>query len=394
MPDVLDENGLQTKTLTELREELETALKAIYGNDIVLEQDSPDGQFVNIVSQLGIDLRELIEQINAGFDPDQAEGRILDQRVALNGIKRAGGTYSSTGILITTSRAVSLVGLDSDAAELNPDIENLYTVRDDEGNQFYLLSSYSFASADSQSLEFRAAELGEVLISENTITTPVTVLPGVTSVNNPTGASNIGQNEQLDPELREQRRASIAITATGYLDSIESALQALDGVSVAIVKENDTALTDAEGTGPHSIWAIVEGGDDDEIGAAIYAKKSSGSGMRGAELVEVPRPDGRTFPAKFDRPINQDLWIRFNLIFPTGTVDTEEVKRQIVDNVVWGVGSDAVASIVTCFVQGLNEDYQITGMEVSDDNISWFEVVSTASSQNRFVNATSRISIS
>ena len=393
MPDVFDENGLQTKTLTELREELEANLKSIYGEDINLDQDSPDGQLVGIISQLGVDTRELIEQINAGFDPDQAEGRVLDQRVAINGIKRAGGTYSTTPISITTDRAVNLVGLDSEASELNPEVENLYTVKDDEGNEFYLLSSYSFSSADTQSLEFRAKELGQVLISENTITTPVTITLGVISVNNPTGPSNIGNNEQLDPELRELRRASVAITATGYLDSIEAAIRALDGVVTAIVKENDTNTTDSEGTAPHTIWAIVEGGDEDEIGAAIYAKKSSGSGMRGAVQVDVPRPDGRTFPAKFDRPSNQDLYIRFSLVLPGGVVDADEIKRLIVENVIWGVGEDAVASVVTCYVQGLNPNYQITGMELSDDDATWLEVVSPATSQNRFVNATSRITI-
>ena len=74
MPDIFDENGLQTKTLNELVSELEANLQSIYGNDINLESNSPDGQMVNIYSQAGRDLREVVAKVNAGFDPDQAEG--------------------------------------------------------------------------------------------------------------------------------------------------------------------------------------------------------------------------------------------------------------------------------------------------------------------------------
>jgi len=393
MPDVFNELGLQTKTLTELITELEDNYKSIYGTDINLDPNSPDGQLLNIQAQTGIDLRELLTKINAGFDRDQAEGRVLDQRLALIGIKRNGGTFTLAPVEITTDRAVNLVGLDAAADDLTPDIDNLYTVKDDSGNLFYLLTSQNIISAGTNTFSFRAAEIGDVQVSVGTITTPVTITAGVTGINNTAGASSQGQDEETDAEFRRRGEISTAITSIGYLDAIQVAISNITGVVIANVLENVTDVTDGNGIPPHSIWCIVEGGDSDEIGEVIYAKKSSGSGMKGSVTVNVPRPSGATFEAKFDRPVDADLYIRFSLSLTGGTFDPDEIKRLIVENITWQVGADAVGSTITTYIQTLNANYQITGMQVSDDGAAWAEVVSVASTINRFVNDTARITI-
>jgi hypothetical protein len=48
------------------------------------------------------------------FDPDNAVGVVLDQRVAINGIQRQAGTYTVTPITVVTSQSVNLYGLDQD----------------------------------------------------------------------------------------------------------------------------------------------------------------------------------------------------------------------------------------------------------------------------------------
>lgn len=394
MPDTLDADGLQVKTLEELRTELVSDFQTIYGVDINVDQNSQDGQQVNIYAQGGVDLREVITQINANFDPDQALGRVLDQRVALNGITRNGGTYTLTPVEIITDAALNLIGLDDQSDELNPTVSNLYTVKDDAGTEFYLLDSISIVGAGTQELTFRAAAIGEVEIQLNTITEPVTVLAGITGINNPSGALSIGINEETDADLKVRRRGSVSIPSTGYLDAIEAYLANLDGVSVARVYENDTNVTDSDGTEEHTIWAIVEGGDDTEIGEVIYREKSSGSGMRGAEEVEIERPDNRIFLAKFDRPGAEDLYIRFAIeLIGGGFIDEDNLKEQIVEGLIWQIGYDAGADDVIEFLKGINSDYRITGTQVSDDGVVWVEVISVTSPQNRFTNDVSNITI-
>ncbi len=143
MPDKLNRKGLQVKTLPEIREELVTGLRAIYGQDINLDQNTPDGQLLNIFAQSAADMREVIQQVYSSFDPEQATGRTLDQRVALNGVKRKGAAFTFVPVDITIDRDVTLVGLDDKSTELEPDVPNLFTIKDSAGTQFYLLESAS-----------------------------------------------------------------------------------------------------------------------------------------------------------------------------------------------------------------------------------------------------------
>lgn len=392
MPDQIDANGLQTKTLTELRAELVADLQSIYGADINVDQNSPDGQQINIYAQGGVDLREVLTKINANFDPEQAVGVILDQRVAINGLTRNAGTYTFQDIEVTIDRALNLIGLDGEATELTPDVAGLFIVKDDEGNEFYLLASQSEAGAGTYAYNFRSAAIGQVEVIPNTITTVVTITLGVTAVNNPSAANSIGDNEESDFELKIRRRESVALPALGYLDSIEAALNELSGVTVAIVYENDTNVDpDSDGIPSHSIWCIVEGGDPDEIADIIYRKKSTGSRMRGVQSVAIVRPNGTGITIKYDTPTSQDLYIQFTL---TGAAYTaSDIKSQIVAGLFWDTGQSASGDVVTCFVKEINEDFIITAMEVSDDGAAWVEVVAPTGLNYRFINDTTRITI-
>jgi len=140
MADTFDENGLTIDSLEDLTTGLIGDMRIIYGNDINVNSDSPDGQLINIFCQMAIDLRELLQKINASFDPDQAEGKILDQRVAINHITRKGATYTYTDIDIVITKAVTLQGLDDQLSEAEPD-NNPFTVKDDAGTKYYLVES-------------------------------------------------------------------------------------------------------------------------------------------------------------------------------------------------------------------------------------------------------------
>ena len=393
MSDILDATGLSTKSLSEIRAELEQAYRDIYGEDINLDQNSPDGQKLNITAQQAVDLRELLHSIYSSFDPDQAEGRVLDQRVALNGIERNSGTFTRVPVDVTFSGSGNLVGLDGAVNETDPEVENLFTVRDDAGNEFFLLESHEQSGAGTESLTFRAEDIGEVQVSPNTITTVVTSRGFVDEVNNPDGPEVLGEDEETDAALRIRRRISTAIGASTLADSIRAAILNLAGVTTVIVRENDTSATDSDDIPAHSFWVIVDGGENEAIATEIARRKTAGAGLKGDEEVTLTYNDGRPFIVRFDRPINQDLWIRFNVDLPDGEVDTENIKSRIVQDIIWDPGERARGDRITSFVLSLNPDYIVTGMEVSDDDSTYLEVVQTESLQHRFINSTDRISI-
>lgn len=393
MSDVLDETGLTLKTLPEITADLQAGYREVYGDDINLDSDTPDGQIIGIQAQEGVDTREILRDIYTARDPDQAQGINLDVLCALNGVKRAGGTFTVTPVSITVDRSVTLKGLDT-ASESIDIPAGVYTVKDDAGTQFALIDTVTIATG-THSLPFRAVTLGAVQVTIGTITTPVTAIAGVTAITNSASVTTQGVDEESDAALRIRRERSVAGPSQGYTDSIEAAVRELAGVTACICEENVTDTTDDMGIPPHSIWVIVEGGSDADIAEAIYATRSAGSGMRGDTVVAVTRPNGRTIDIKFDRSGTEDLYARFNIVvIGGGIIDEDNLKVLIVQNVTYEIGESASNDKITCYVKSINQKYQITGTQLSKDGSTWAEVVDLDSIANQFELATSRITIS
>lgn len=318
-PNSLDATGLTIKTLDEIVTDLTASFTSIYGTDTSTEASTPDGDLINGFAQQILDALELDAQIAATMDPDQCIGTTLDMRCALNGIKRQGGTFTLQEVQIVTDRALPLPGLDAAITDVNG---SGYTLADDAGNQFILANSTNIAGPGTYTLTFRAQAIGAVQTSPNTITTPVTIIPGVLSVNNPNPALSIGQDQEQDGALKIRRRKSVAISATGFADAVEAAVSNVPGVTYARCYENITSGTDGDGTPAHSIWVIVEGGDYAAIAQAIYAKRSGGSGMRGAISRVVTRANGLPLTILFDIVATTRLYASLYLNAVSGNLAT------------------------------------------------------------------------
>lgn len=332
---------------------------AIYGPYINVNPNSPDGQMVNIVALAKEDMLQLISQVNSGFDPDQAVGTILDQRCAINGVTRLAGTYTEQYVSVTATQATTINGLDT--APAAP-----FTVADSAGNQFQLVNTYAFVGAGTQSLLFRAALLGAVLTSINTITSIVTPTLGILSVNNPLAASSTGTNEQTDASLRIARRKAISKASRGFEESIASNVSQVDGVTSVTVIENNTSGT-VGGVPAKSIWVIVAGGAAADIATAINNSRSLGVGMFGATTQTVTNPDGSTIAIKFDYATPQNLFISFAYTVVTGSDPGGAfLSAQIAALLTFDPGESAVASVITALVQGVAPGISITSMGVSN----------------------------
>lgn len=352
MPNILDASGLTTFTQAELLANFTSNLQSIYGSDIDLSSNTPDGQWINIIIQSILDLQELLTQIYNSFDPDNAVGTQLDQRCAINGIQRQAGTYSTTDItIVLVQGSVYLYGLDQTGLDV-------YTVSDNTGNQWFLEETQSNVGPSTIVASFRAVTPGANITIPNTINIPVTVVLGVSSVNNPTGQSIIGLNEESDGSLRIRRQISVSISSQGYLQGLLAALENINGIDSAFVYENIGSTTDGNGVPGHSIWVIVDGipivnpttawssttiyqyGDivsagsinyiswqDDNLNNAvtntlywgiyspvpqtIYAKRNAGCGMFGDVDYNITQIDGTQFIVSYDNVEEQNLYISF-----------------------------------------------------------------------------------
>lgn len=395
MPDILNGQGLTVLTLSEIVANLEAAMKAIYGTDINIDQNSPDGQMINIFAQACEDIRELLVQINNGFDPDFAAGSTLDQRVALNNIARQAGTFTIQPVDITVSGTVFLQGLDAAAAD---PAGTGYTIQDNAGNQFVLLDSTTL-TVGTTTLDFRAKNIGNVQTTVDTITNPVTIVLNVTSVNNSLAALSIGQNEETDAQLRVRRQRSVALASNGYLNGLLGTVLALTGVVDAKLYENDTSSTDANGIPGHGMWLIVNGGANTDIANVIYEKKTMGANMKGAVSVPITTPSGAIIDYLFDRPTAVPLHIRFNIQTTSSSAvfDQAALKNYFVANLSYGIGDFAeTASLTALGIAAINA--QGGGgfpeeMEISSDGSTWVDYLPTPTLDKEWVVSTGNITI-
>lgn len=340
-------NGLQTNSLATTTQNIVSGVQNIYGNDINVDQNSPDGQVIGIGAQATQDLLAFITAVNAMFDPDQAVGVILDQRVAINNIARIGGTYTVQPISIVVSQTVTLAGLD---ANYPSPTGTGYTVQDSSGNQFILAATTTF-TAGTTVADFRASQIGAVNVAINTITVPVTIVPGVTSVNNPTAAITVGAQQETDPQLRTRRQQSVANATTGYLNGLLGNILAIPGVTEAVLYENDTGSTDANGTPAHTVWLVETGGAPQAIAEAIYNAKSYGCGLRGSQTFDITTASGQTFVAKWDNPTPETLYIKFSIqTIPAGSgfdFNTTAIAESMASALIYGIGQIAETSSIT-----------------------------------------------
>ena len=138
MTNIIDANGITIDSLEDLITQYSNALRNIYGSDIVLDPESPDGLLVNFLAQVTRDASEFAVKLYNAESINSAVGSLLDQKVAWFGITRKPASYTYVNVNIATTDNVNLVGMD---ANIDPPA-NIYTVQDESGNLFYLSTSF------------------------------------------------------------------------------------------------------------------------------------------------------------------------------------------------------------------------------------------------------------
>lgn len=378
----IDQTGLIIEPKAEIIEDLVGAYQTIYGVDINIDSNSPDGQLINIQAQAITDFLELLLDTYNNFAVTTSYGERLDQLVALNGIQRREGTNTLAEVLVTVSIALTLPGQDQTA--VTP-----FTVSDSEGNEFQLVASHVFGAAGSATLTFEAVDIGQIETISNTITNIVTSTLGVTSVNNPSVSSDvIGVDEETDAQLKVRHAQSFNLAATGPSDSMEAALANVPDVVDAYVVENNTGAT-VNGVDAHTVWPIVRGGTAADIGQAIYSKKAPGCGLKGSTTEIITRPNGATFTAQWDEAIAQDLHIAFSVIWRGAqAMSNDDIEIALADALSYKLGEKpnigdvqaAMAVIAPTAIVTLNSSTQ----GVSLDGITWASLVSPTDAQHYF----------
>lgn len=345
----LTDSGLKIDTFQEVYEELEAALKAIYGEDIDLDPESPDGQRIGIEAKTNIDLQSAIVDLYNSLDPDFAGGQRLNSSIKFAGIKRRPASLSQVDATITTTKAMTLPA----GYEVLDTIEQTWASIDEqtliEGDNIVTLFS---------------SDYGAITALPDTVNNPVVIVKGVDTVNNLLSAK-VGVNEETDQELRIRRNLSTENPSSTTIGGIYSVLGDIAGVTDLSIYENDQDFLDTElDLAGHSIWVIIDGGDVSEIAEAMAKTKNGGTGMKGdilAIYTETPDLDQSIATTidhtmRFDRPVYTEIYLDVSVKSKTGNDINTDVIKEAIAAQSFRIGEEMIATEIYAAIYNSHEE--------------------------------------
>lgn len=412
MADQLTPTGLVVQTATEIKADVDAAFKAAYGNSIGSEADgsipaaSSIGQEVAIIVDAKSSASEMLQEILAALDPDQAEDAYLDIICALTGTRRKKQRFSTVleacagtiGTVLPLGRVVTVVGtgarFDSlsqatlavvtnnwvgghayalnDLVNANGEIwqcivagtSDLYGSGPVAGNHFDGTVTWYPVGVVGQGVAlvtFQAEDPGPIAATQGQLTNIATPVDGWVSATNALGtdaASNgLGALVEGNATLRVRRVEELQAQGGGTPDAIRAKILALNGVIACQVFVNNTDVTDGDGIGPHSVCVLILAPslDDQTLANAVWAATGGGIGTSNAIGTPVSKTvvdaSGTAQTVKFSRPTDVPIFVQV-------TVYYDPLKWQTT-NVPGAIGAGTKSAICT-----FGGDYYQTGYDV------------------------------
>jgi uncharacterized phage protein gp47/JayE len=208
------------------------------------------------------------------------------------------------------------------------------------------------AGAAAVNVSFESEGFGPIIAAAGTLTSIETSVSGWTSAVNPLDAEN-GRNIESDVDFRVRREELLQRAGAATVEAIRADLLTLTGVSEAIVLENVTLVTDANGLPAKSFEAIVSGGVDQDIRDQIFASKPAGIEAHGTISGTITDSMGFSHTIKFSRPTTKDVFIIIDVIAEADDFPSDgaaQIKQALVDfgEEEYQIGDDVIASKLKC----------------------------------------------
>jgi len=326
----ITDTGFVRTRLDERLATLEAAVRGIFGADIDLSPESPDGQLLGVFAEAIADCDELAEAIYNARSAAGARGAGLSRLVKLNGVTRKSAQFSTATVTLGGTPGVvipsgSLVGNSVDPTVV-----------------FETVAPNTIGGGGTVNASMRATQAGPLHGLAGTLTAVITVINGWNTAVNGSDAA-LGTTGETDPTLRLRRSASVALPSQGILDGLYAALVGVENVTRAAVYENPTDVVDDNGLPRHSINVIVQGGADADIANAIWLKKSVGVTQVGSVTHAVVDVQGISHAMSFDRPIDAPIWITIQTHLALGAETMVIIQDAIV---AWGEANSTIGGDV------------------------------------------------
>lgn len=293
----LTDEGFEAKSYADIVAGFETRQRDAFGADFDTSAESPAGVLNGIMGAAARELWEAGAGLFAAFDRDGATGQSLTQVAALTGTTRRGAQLGRVRLALTVAAGATVPA--GSVADVLSDPTSRWVTLADAVN-----ATASEATVTVEAEQETAGTLPAAATTIGHIATPVAGWVGVTNL----AAASPGIAADTDPVLRRRAETDLQGAGTTPAEAIRAALLRVPLVAEVVVWENTGDLTDADSRPPHSVEAMVRGGDTAAIAAVLWATKARGIATYGSTSKTVLDEQGRAHVVRFTRPADVNVW--------------------------------------------------------------------------------------
>ena len=355
----INETGIHVNTYDDIFADLIDQAKNIYGQDIYVDNDSLDYQYLSVQARQKYDTEQLAVYIYNGRSPATATGIVLDSIVKINGITRKAPSYSTCSVVLTGIYGKIVTIINGIVTDLN-------------GYRWDLPPTVVIPASGSVTVVAECETVGAISALAGDITIISTPTQGWISVNNLVAAVE-GTPVESDSELRLRQTLSVALPSQTLLEGVGGGIAYVSGVLRHKEYENDTNAPDTNGFPEHSITCVVEGGADADIAEQIYLRKGIGCYTNGDVAVDYTDNYNNITTIRFYRPSYITIIVEIDITQLTGyTVDMiTSIKEALVDFINnYDIGNDVIWSSFWYEIQSIITDMKNPPFKITAINIS------------------------
>ena len=312
--------GFNRKRLSDIKTEIETALKVAFGDNIDLDAQSGFGQFIGILSEAQSLEWESQELVYNSEYPHLASGVSLSNAVKFNGLTRLKGVKSTVTETLTSAPGTVVAS-------------GTRIATSDTGSVFVTLTDATIGGGGTVDVNMESEEVDAIEADAGTLTDIKTPVFGLVSASNALAAI-VGRAEETDTELRKRQSETTQASGKNNADSLFGQLKNTTGVIDALVLENKTDTVDSNGIPPHQFECIVESGQPEDIADVVWANTPQGINSHGDESETVVDEQGFNQTVYFTRPIEVPIYIDIEIVTDTDkfpTTGESDIKENVVD---------------------------------------------------------------
>ena len=249
-----------------LLEKIQKRFTQLFGDNLDLTPSTPQGRLIELFNRSETFTLQACAAISNMLNLNTANGFVLDDLGALFLIERKPATKTKTTVILS--------GVPNTIIPANTRIKST------DGYIFVNSEQVTIGSDGSVAVLYSATETGAIPAQPNTLTNILDAVNGLESATNP-AAPTLGQEQESDNTFRNRIKVSLNLNAIAILQSIKAEIEQIPGVIGSYCYDNfegSTVIIDGLSVPPHSLLAVVDGGDEQKIAQAIYSKKTIGTG--------------------------------------------------------------------------------------------------------------------